>query len=138
VQDAPSSTPKNNHADAVPTGNKVLVFEPSEHYLTLYSDLAPAYFDSVIHCETRQQLLQGALEHSDARQIIVSLHDGTKNELGFLEQLHEACPKAKILLTAEPRTIRTLVHLKSQAAYVTVLSKPFSIKRLANTFVAKH
>jgi DNA-binding NtrC family response regulator len=133
-----ASAPEDKQSGAVPATYKVLVFEPSKQYQTLCSDLAPTYADRVIHCNSRQQLLLRAAEHNDATQIIISLHDGTNDELDFLAQVHEACPKAKILITAEPRTIRTLTHLRPQAAYFTILSKPFSIKRLANMVAAKH
>jgi DNA-binding NtrC family response regulator len=132
------STSKDSRGGTALAGYKVLVFEPLEHYQTLCSDLAPKYFKRVIHCNTSQKLLQGAIEHNDAAQIIISLRDGSEEELEFVARVHEACPKAKILITAEPRTIRALASLGSQATYLTILSKPFSIMRLANKVIAKH
>lgn len=132
------SAPKNRPVNSALAGYKVLVLEPSESYQTLCSDLAPKYFKRLIHCNNRQKLLQSAVEHNDATQIIVSLNEGSEKELDLLAQLHCACPKAKILITAEPHTIRALAHLLSKATYFKILSKPFSIKRLANTVVGAH
>lgn len=132
------SAPKNRPVNTALGGYKVLVLEPSESYQTLCSDLAPTYFNTVIHYTTWQHLLRGAIDHNDARQIIISLHHGAAEELDFLAEVNKAYPKAKILITAEPRTIRALTHLDSETTAFKVLAKPFSIKRLANTVVSAH
>lgn len=54
-------------------GNKALVFEFSERYQVLYSDLAPTYFNTVIHCNSRQKLLQGTIDHDDVTHLIFQL-----------------------------------------------------------------
>lgn len=131
-------TPKESQTDISATDSKVIVLESSEYYQALCSDLAPSYFNTVIQCATRQKLLQAVVEHDDVKQIIVSLPDGSPKGLDFLERLHETCPEANILITAEPRTIRDLQNLGSKSSHYSALIKPFSIKRLANIVVGAH
>lgn len=128
----------NSRVDEAVAGHKALVFDTSERYQALCSDLSPTYFNTVIHYNTRRELLQGALENDDTSQIIFSLRDGSEKELGMLAQLRKCCPQAKILITAEPSTIRTLDHAKSKVAGFDALVKPFSFKRLANKVVGAH
>lgn len=130
--------PQKSQTDLAAAGNKVLVLEPSEYYQALCSDLAPTYFKTIIHCNTRQNLLQAVADHDNVKQIIVSLADGNSKGLDFLARLHETCPEANILVTAEPRIIRYIQNLESKSSHFSVLTKPFSIKRLANIVVGAH
>lgn len=128
----------NSRLDVAVAGHKALVFEPSERYQALCSDLAPTYFNTIIHYNTGQELLQGAIENDDVSQIIFSLRDGSEEELSVLAQLRTCCPQTKILITAEPRTILALDHTKTKVAGFEALIKPFSSKRLANIVVGAH
>jgi DNA-binding NtrC family response regulator len=135
VESKPVSKPENNHTDIAIAGHKVLVFEPSERYLAMCLDLAPRYFNRVIHCNTREELTQNMIDHDDAKYMIFSLRDGSKEELDFLRHAHECSPDVRILVTAEPRSIRMLNYRELKVAGFEALIKPFSFKRLANIVV---
>lgn len=114
-------------------GNTALVFESSVHYQSMCSNLAPKYFNNVIQYSSKQEFIQGLIDHADAAQIIININDGSVEEQGLLRQIYKRCQRARILITGKPSSMLALERagLKKDRRF-QILPKPFFFERLSH------